>query len=1185
MGSFEARFDDSPVTLRRKTRGLVAYLAMSNSLHSRSSLCDLLFSESNDPLGALRWQLSQIRSKLGAEILIRQNDLVGLNRNAVWIDAVEYERRLMRAVNDVSYKHWQSVIELYRGEFLETLNMPDSSAFELWMLGQRAEIRLRHSQVLTNLINRLIEQERLADALVYAQRLVMLEPLQEGVYYNLIWLYGQTGQFEAAIQQYEKYRDIWQTEFGEEPSSTLQELMTELAIAPKPVAQADSQSITQSSRGLKGLGSINEQTNAILLTQVVSPDTALLSNRFNQPTKQATLYPQNLPNDPLPFVGRKQEINELRQLLASIADCRLLTLVGPGGMGKTRLAIETARTLLPGGLGNVASKSLQGTTQHSAPAINNKPNNTATFADGIIFVELDSVATKEGIPATIADAITATKGDAFHADIPLDAQLINYLGEQTLLLILDNCEHLLDGASILSDILAASPNITILATSRSALNIREEWFFPLEGLAYPAEDHVGYSQTSLSDSGQNLVTEMESYDAVRLFINSASRARADFDAKNELLHVIHICQLVEGMPLALELAAIWLRTLPIQKLVGEITKGLDLLTTRQQNMPRRHRSMRLLLEQSWQVLSTNEQKALSRLSIFRGGFCADAAETVTGTSFFTLAMLADSYLIRVSQSNIRTIASSQGSTTERYRIHELLRQFAHEQLLKEPQSQNATCTQHSRYYLDLLSQYSRALKGKEQASALAAIDEEIDNIYAAWQWAVDHRHLDDLSNSAESFYKYQHLSGRYHQGVSTFEAALAVLSGYEQALSESTIELTESSKEAGTPVESIGQITLIRCRWLAWLGVFYHYTNDFVKSHASLEESLTLAQKFGHQREIAFALNVLGWTTGFQGNEEGNIGRLSQSLAISRTLHDHDAVADTLIRLSNFYSHLDRFVQSKEMALESVTIAQSIERADLIIAASNAVGLACYRLGETEEAERYRRQALAIAEEVGHQVGIMHASGGLGFVGIRGDQRKAQAMLPYAEQGLAISRRLGIQLDISGQCNIIGQLHEKLGNYEEAIAYGEEGLQAAQKADSPFFICFNYNLMASVACKRNDFESAKAHVVQSLEAAINSGTTRLLRAGVAQSHSVLFAEADFIAEPSRQAELYAFALSLLHCHIVSHTEGIDLSPFLRERVSTLEEWLPPSVAHSATERGYDWSLLDAVHQAIQHFSS
>lgn len=276
-------------------------------------------------------------------------------------------------------------------------------------------------------------------------------------------------------------------------------------------------------------------------------------------------------------------------------------MVGPGGIGKTRLAIQVGQKLVG--------------TQFKGD----------NFADGILFVPLASVSAPSGIVSAIAGAANFN----FYSNVSPRQQLLDYLREKQMLLVLDNFEHLLEGSDLVSDILSAAPAVKILATSREGLNVQEAWFHPLAGLTFP-EVEDPRSENRRSDRAYRGDTtadlSVNQYDAIRLFEQSARRARLDFSLAAEQEHVVRICQLVGGMPLGIELAAAWLKILPAKKIAAEIEHSLDILTTRLQNVPERHRSMRAVFEHSWQRLSAEEGDVLKRLSVFRGSFDQEAAE-------------------------------------------------------------------------------------------------------------------------------------------------------------------------------------------------------------------------------------------------------------------------------------------------------------------------------------------------------------------------------------------------------------------------------------------------------------------------------------------------------------------------------------------------------------------------------
>ena len=298
------------------------------------------------------------------------------------------------------------------------------------------------------------------------------------------------------------------------------------------------------------------------------------------PPGTGTLLVHHLPLQPTTFVGRSRELVHLQRLLET-PNSRLLTIVGPGGIGKTCLAVETAH------------------------------KNSANFAHGVHFVSLSLVKSADFLLFAIADVLEFS---LVGEKAPL-VQLVTYLREKTLLLLLDSFEHLLDGVPVLVDLLAGAPHLKLLITSRERLNLHGEWVLPLDGIDYP-----------LTADYDNL----ERYPAVQLFMQSAQRVRPDFSFQSNTTDILRICQLVEGMPLALELAAAWVRLLPCSHIVEQLASSLDFLASPLRDMPERHRSLRAVFDHSWRLLSHTEQTALAKLSVFRGPFDLEAAEEVGG---------------------------------------------------------------------------------------------------------------------------------------------------------------------------------------------------------------------------------------------------------------------------------------------------------------------------------------------------------------------------------------------------------------------------------------------------------------------------------------------------------------------------------------------------------------------------
>jgi predicted ATPase len=391
-------------------------------------------------------------------------------------------------------------------------------------------------------------------------------------------------------------------------------------------------------------------------------------------TTAAVLVPPSL----TPFVGRQAELADIAELLAN-PDCRLVTLVGLGGVGKTRLALQVAT------------------------------EQVGLFADGVAFVPLAAVETPDGIVPIIAEVLNL----AFRGPQAPAQQLASYLRAREMLLVLDGMEHVLEGAGLLSALLKEAPGLRALVTSRERLALREEWVYPLEGLDYPAA-------TPLPDEGERLLV----YSAVELFYRRAAQAGQRFALEAATAPAVaHICRLAEGLPLAVELAASWATTHSCQEIARALEQNLDILTTMLRQVPERQRSVRAAFEYSWQMLAGPERDAFARLSIFRGGFGAEAAFQVSGAAPPTLLALLEKSPLRRDPAG-------------RYAMHELLRQYAEEKLHAEPAAREETRSRYVRHMASFLARQGEHLNDRQQKGALEEIGREIENVHHAWNLAV-----------------------------------------------------------------------------------------------------------------------------------------------------------------------------------------------------------------------------------------------------------------------------------------------------------------------------------------------------------------------------------------------------------------------------------------------------------------
>ncbi len=543
-------------------------------------------------------------------------------------------------------------------------------------------------------------------------------------------------------------------------------------------------------------------------------------NRFATPTAEEIHIKNNLPIQTTPFVGRETELEELDKLVDD-DNLRLISILAPGGMGKTRLALETAISQL------------------------NKFNN------GVYFVELAPLSNADNMPAAIA---TALEYQFAEDERRPKEQLLDFLQDKQLLLVLDNFEHLLDGTQLVSEILQVAPNVQVLATSRQRLALPGETVFHLGGMEFPDWETPA---------------DALKYAAMKLFLNSAQRAQPGFElTEDNLDYIARICRLVQGMPLGIVLAAAWLAMLSPLEIAEELAHGIDFLEDEVGEVPARQQSIRVVMDYSWEMMSSAEQSVFVKLSVFRKGFTREAALNVADANLRILLSLVNKSLIR------------RDTQSGRYEIHELLRQYAVEKLEASPDLV-ATNANHATFYAEMLNQQVPLLKGGGQIEAMERIKLEYDNCYAAWNWAITQDQPDILNTMLDGLFLFLAFN---HWGEAGFD-------------------LFGRAREQW-PADADGA-PLVAGR----LSVRWHIVKDLDLYQQIMERARAIAQTHQNKPEIAFCLRELGWLFGHQASLESEvihqgIHYFEESLTAYRELGDRYYEAQLLDDIGWAYQRL-----------------------------------------------------------------------------------------------------------------------------------------------------------------------------------------------------------------------------------------------------------------------------------------
>ena len=504
------------------------------------------------------------------------------------------------------------------------------------------------------------------------------------------------------------------------------------------------------------------------------------------------------------------------------------------------------------------------------------------------------------------------------------------------------------------------------------------------------------------------------------------------------------------MPLALELAAAWLKVLPCEQIGREIEDNLDFLATKMRNVPARHRSMRAVFAHSWAMLAEGERAVLMKLSVFRGGFRPEGAKAIVGASLSDLAALVEKSLL-------------QATPAGRYVMHELLRQFAAEKLAAVPQAQAATQDGHSDYYLAFLQQLESALQGKGQLAALAEIRMEIENVRTGWGWAVVQGKVALINDALNSLYEFYQIRGRFQEGLETFKRTTDQLQN----------QLPASSSKA------------ILSRTSARQGMFSAILGFHEPAKKILLENLIFARQANNWEEVVFLLNSLGSVAHWQAKYQRAKRFYKESLAVSKDKGMLQDIAYVFFNLGWVADFLGEYAAAKENYQKSLTISRQNENQDKIAASLSGLGSNSFYLGEYEEAEQYYRESLFIYEAIGNRLGSALAIGGLGWVawGLGGD-RLADAK-SLIEESLAICRKIGHNVQIAGRLSMLSWVNSDLGDYETALEYGRASRTIKKELD--FIGCIACDLLGlgEAAWGLEDYSAARRYLLEGIEISID----------------------------------------------------------------------------------------------------
>lgn len=907
----------------RKAIGLLAYLLVeSDHAHPREFLLGLLWPDLPTPSAQnnLRVTWAHLQKVLG--VSASEQPYLIANRIELRFNPLsdhELDVARFRTLIEASRLHphpdpntcgecaarLTQALDLVRGEFLDQFSLGDCQQFDDWLLVQREHIRVQVTSALDQLAGFQEHASQWAEAERTIRRLLAYDPLRESAYRQLMRVLARADRRSAALDTYETYRRVLATELG-------------VALTVETVTLAEQ------IRALAPLAPVKSHAIQAVLPPVLTR-----------------------------FFGRQQESARLVDML-SRRTVRLVTLAGPGGVGKTRLSIEVAHRM------------------------------AGVFAHDICLVELAGVTDASSVDDAVAAALhLPTTGRSSTAAI------LDYLRDKTMLLVLDNCEHLVKAcAHLVHTLCREAEGLTVLATSRIPLHLDEEHVVRLEPFTTP-EIH-GAERLSVADA--------LTYDSIQLFTNRAAQALLQFTLTDaNVLAVAQICQHLDGIPLAIEIAAAQVRALPIEAIAERLGHRFAWLNRQVNGALPRQRTLHTLIDWSYGLLNQPERSALRRLSVFVGGWTLDAAEAVCapdGSCPEHLVKLVDHSLIVFGADPER----------RRYGMHETIRQFAQAQLYGSDQAADVR-ERHARYYAALVARAAENRTGHTFPERLQTVVEDHDNLRRAFEWLVAHEGEQALTLVAQlGALKFWELGGFFQEGRRWLKRALE-----------------------GTP----GLASLQRGHALLAAADLSSAITDFEYGLQCVQRAQQIFEQLGDQQgEIDAQLKYCD-LAGLAGKDTDIQAKAKEALRMAETISYTLGIAKARRVLGSIAYDADRPETALQYHLPNIALWRQLESPfDLTIALTN-LGVTLLEIGEYVVARQAFEECRDIHQSLGYQRGVALAMHNLGETAYKmGDTVRAREQLSAS---LRIRRHLGLPRGYPYSFELLAQVNEKEGRYEEAV--------------------------------------------------------------------------------------------------------------------------------------------------------
>jgi predicted ATPase len=979
LGNFCVFDGDTPLTTLNTPRlqSLLAYLVLHrHAPQSRSHLAFCLWPDSTEAQARtnLRHLIHQLRQTLpcAADFMSADGSTVQWRLDSPFtLDVDEFERAY--AAHD-----FDRAVKVYRGELLP-------ECYDDWIMPERERLQ----QMFVTSLDQLVQQKEVAGdyvtAIEHARRLLRHDPLREETYCTLMRLYSLRGDRTGVVRIYEMCAAVVRQELGIEPS---------------PGTRA-------------------------AYTHYFAQSIASGQSTGYRRTPQADQRLSNLPRPLTRLIGREVEKSQVQELVMSH---RMLTLIGAGGVGKTRLALAAVEELI----------------DH--------------FADGVWLVDLAPLSD----PALVEQTLAAVLGVQAEGGCPLRDRLAAFVRDRQLLLVLDNCEHLVDAVRLLvEDLLQAAPHLRIMGTSRVVLSVPGEVIWRVPSLSVPEKKPCAADALSGGNgtSPAHDLSELLCYESVQFFADRAAAVLPTFTVNQQnVCAVVSICQQLDGIPLALELAAARVRVLTVQQIADRLNDALRLLTQNQLMASPRHRTLQAMLDWSYALLTQAEQKLFRGLAVFAGGATFEALEAVCGGDDVEEKQILDVLSGLVDKSLVNVESSG---TTSRFWLHEVTRQYAAHRLQCSAEEYRQVKHRHCDYYAGFLQQREMREWGSRQKNAMAEVRVEIENARLAWKWAAHQRDAYHIKMVAPNLFLFYEAYGWLVEAESAFGQAAAALQfpgspEYAAALGlvlafqgRACLALSLITKGAALLRASVALLRTTTCQQeAAWvlnaLGHAAHLVGNDVEAQALHEESLTLSRASGDRLNSVAALDYLGDLAATQGEYDRAQQYWQEGLDLSQESGDLRSIALMLACMGSAAHQQRAYDRAQQFYERSLAIYTDAGDQRGMAEGLNNLGSIALAIGNVVEAQQFYRRSLTLRKQIGHRWGQAYALIQLGRTSAA-MQQTSEAKQLFLE-GLASARETGHWWGILIALIELGNVTTARGEYDEAREYFHEALTKANAA-------------------------------------------------------------------------------------------------------------------------------------------